>query len=354
MKSLFIADIHANKYALKAVLQHSTTQKIDQIYCLGDISGYFEGTSEVISLLKTYDVKCIKGNHDGFISGQAQINNKKAYYEAYLSTLKKLTNQEKNWISSLPNQLILKEKGHITNLYHGGPNDLLNEYTYPSKIKSSYFEWNGANFFLFAHTHLQFGIGINNKLFLNPGSVGLPRNGDYRAHFLTIDFENIDVTPYRISYDINKMIDDCLYSKAIHPTYLHNLIFGRTSTKPLSAHTIDQSYLQEFITLNPNIYIINTKFGLILEIECIQNNANIIYIAFYQDNTVEISSSTLVFHWQLDLNLTEMNAINLEKDSAGYYYLAKYEKNDFNKNIKANISLALEIVSKFKIKNVKI
>ena len=84
---------------------------------------------------------------------------------------------------------------------HGGPNDHVDEYLYEV----------GPNTFpkavqrLFAgHTHVQVRHDFGDKTFVNPGSVGQPRDGDPRAAYVVLDGESIQFQ--RVAYDIDRTV----------------------------------------------------------------------------------------------------------------------------------------------------
>ena len=54
MKYAVLSDIHSNVEALEAVLGDIEQQKVDEIYCLGDLVGYGPNPKEVISLAKQF------------------------------------------------------------------------------------------------------------------------------------------------------------------------------------------------------------------------------------------------------------------------------------------------------------
>ena len=65
MRSLILADIHANLEAFQAVLTDAKSRgPIDQLWCLGDIVGYGPNPREVIDLLREHDHVSVAGNHD--------------------------------------------------------------------------------------------------------------------------------------------------------------------------------------------------------------------------------------------------------------------------------------------------
>ena len=64
MKLAFISDIHSNFDALKAVMTDIKKNKVEKIFCLGDIINYYYEPHKCIDLLIKNNVKCIKGNHE--------------------------------------------------------------------------------------------------------------------------------------------------------------------------------------------------------------------------------------------------------------------------------------------------
>lgn len=355
MKLLIISDIHGNLDALKSVLKYTETLSIDEIYCCGDLCGYFTQVNEIVDLLKTYNVISIKGNHDAFLVNELPLNKTRSYFKSHIKTRKIISDKALFFVKNLPLTTSVIIDGLQINLYHGGANDLLSESVYPDTISINDYS---ASVNIFGHTHLQFAVNFQDQLFLNPGSIGLPRNGDFRPHFLTLNTLTKEVQEYRIKYDVNKIVNNYGTLNSNNDVFLHNLNFGRSSKKKLRNILKDNLLKNTIDHINPKISIINTKFGFILSKNDFQNSDHIIYIAFYEDKSIEITSSTLVFHWQINLNLKKLvhKFINLLKsDSAGFYYFKIYcSENEFLENISKELESTFNITTKFELKNVKI
>ena len=60
MRLAFISDIHGNFDALKAAMLDIKKNKIEKIFCLGDIVNYYYEPHKCIDLLIKNNVKCIK------------------------------------------------------------------------------------------------------------------------------------------------------------------------------------------------------------------------------------------------------------------------------------------------------
>jgi len=71
MKFAVIGDIHANIFALRAVLYKADMLGISQVYCLGDLVGYGANPNEVIDLIRQREIIVIQGNYDESVGGAA-------------------------------------------------------------------------------------------------------------------------------------------------------------------------------------------------------------------------------------------------------------------------------------------
>ena len=69
MKIAFISDIHGNFEALKAVLEEIDRMGITQIYCAGDVVGYYAQINECCEELRKREIPCVMGNHDWYVAG---------------------------------------------------------------------------------------------------------------------------------------------------------------------------------------------------------------------------------------------------------------------------------------------
>lgn len=209
MKIAIIADIHANLEAFQAVLKEIKRLKIKEIYCVGDIVGYGANPNECVELVKKNKIKSIMGNHDlcavnfeGFdwFNSSAQ--------HAIEWTNNELTSENKNFLLKLP--LTIKEKEMF--IVHGSIENPLYDYIYPY-ISDSYFKnifnKNKIKKLIMAHTHVPFVKKFKDKIAINPGAVGQPRDGNNKASFCILD--NSKTKILRIDYDIEKAAHKILH-----------------------------------------------------------------------------------------------------------------------------------------------
>jgi diadenosine tetraphosphatase ApaH/serine/threonine PP2A family protein phosphatase len=224
MRYAILADIHANLTALKAVLDDIAKQgKVDEIWCLGDIVGYGPEPNECISLMKKLNVVCVAGNHDYGAIGQIDLT----YFnptaaEALEWTAQKLNPLDVRYLEELPKTV---EKGDFL-LVHGSPSSPLFEYVISTGSAERNFNFFHTRYCLVGHTHIplafrQEGRSITSRALLpvagvalgeerviiNPGAVGQPRDGDPRASYGIYDSEDGFFRLYRVEYDIRATQD---------------------------------------------------------------------------------------------------------------------------------------------------
>ncbi len=214
MKLALISDIHSNLEALKAILKDIKKRKIKNIYCAGDIVGYGASPNECIKLVKENNVLSVMGNHDLCCANLKRIEWFNRYgQKAALYQNKILTLKNKQFLLKLP-KIIRKDSFFIV---HGSPKDALYEYVFP-EISS----WDFKEFFnlikkqilIMGHTHIPFIKKFKNKLIINPGSVGQPRDANPKASYSILDNKNLKAEIIRIPYNIkiaaNKIIKNNL------------------------------------------------------------------------------------------------------------------------------------------------
>ncbi len=115
MSIAVISDIHGNLEALEAVLEDIGNK---EIYCLGDIVGYYANPKECIALVKERGIKCVKGNHDYYtVVGDYQKRFNKHAFEALRWTERQLDIKDINFLKRLPYTKRLRDGELI--LVHG-------------------------------------------------------------------------------------------------------------------------------------------------------------------------------------------------------------------------------------------
>lgn len=191
-----ISDIHGNYVALRQVLQAIDEQGITDIYCLGDIVGYYPQVNEVCDELRKRNVKALTGNHDWYMLADSFCERSQTVNDTLAYQKKVITPENLAWLKSLPAHLEYKGLSMV----HGGWTNPIDEYLEPSH---EYFSKIGGKYFASGHKHVQRLEDYGDKVYCNPGSVGQPRDGDNRAAFATWDGSQF--TLHRVAYDFDKV-----------------------------------------------------------------------------------------------------------------------------------------------------
>ncbi len=222
-----ISDIHGNLEALEAVLADIHKQQIVQIYCLGDIIGYGPNPRECIDLVMRHCQVTILGNHDqaalfdpeGFNAGAERA----IFWTRQMLESGDSDSNERRWefLGELP-RMRREEKF----LYvHGSARNPLNEYVFPEDVynqrKMERIFGLVDRYCFQGHTHIpgvftedynfqtpdELGHKIElgeQKVLVNVGSVGQPRDGDPRSSYVVLDDKTVNFR--RVEYDFEKTI----------------------------------------------------------------------------------------------------------------------------------------------------
>lgn len=213
MKIGIISDIHGNYEALKAVLSELDKLNISEIYCLGDVVGYYSQVNECCNELISRDIPCVMGNHDWYMAGGGFCPRSRSVNDCLVYQRNVITVENIEWLRSFPLQR------HVGNIHmlHGGWSDPLDEYLHPTQ---EYFSRIVGDIFISGHTHIQSIHKFNGKTYCNPGSVGQPRDNDPRAAFAV--YEKGGFSLHRVEYDMERVFD--LMQKAGFDDYYYGCL----------------------------------------------------------------------------------------------------------------------------------
>ena len=197
----FIADVHGNYPALKAVIDEIHAQGCEKIFSLGDVAGYYCMINECADLLRRHNITNIMGNHDYYITHGTGCPRSTSANDCLAYQEKIILPEHLDWLRASPRQLLYED----INMVHGGWYDTLDEYMV--NIPSDYFSPFEGNFFMSGHTHTQCLRTFQDKQYCNPGSVGQPRDGNPQAAYALLENGVIHLkrTPYDIDVIANKM-----------------------------------------------------------------------------------------------------------------------------------------------------
>ncbi|ASJ09631.1 metallophosphoesterase [Thermococcus siculi] len=208
-----ISDIHSNREALQAVWRE--IRKADVILCMGDLVGYGASPNEVVEFVREQMEKreflCVRGNHDNAIAFGADWGFNPYARQAVRWHQRAMSIENLEFLRRLPvRQLFTDDTGRSYLLIHGSPRAPLDEYLFPW-LPDSEFEavlsYIKQDDLLVGHTHVPMLKVIGTRRIINPGGVGQPRDGDWRAAYAIIDTKEQppnNVEFHRVEYDVEE------------------------------------------------------------------------------------------------------------------------------------------------------
>jgi putative phosphoesterase len=215
MKIAIFGDIHGNIEALRAAYS-AVEFKAEKIFHLGDLGGYAPFINEVADFLIDHSIDGVQGNYDDAVANDRKHCGCK--YEdpiqeqmASLSfewTKKHTTQKTKKYLKSLPIERHFFTQGKKVSLFHATPHKN-NLYWYEDRPEKFFMEMGGnidADILIYGHTHKPYRKDFGERVFMNAGSVGKPKDGDPRAcvALLEITPDIVNMEFLRIEYDIEK------------------------------------------------------------------------------------------------------------------------------------------------------
>ncbi len=228
-----LSDIHANLPAFNAVLRDIDAQKVDQIFCLGDLVDFAPWPNEVIDIIRQQRIPTLMGNHDERIAFDQPLvplrkhnfRETEARTAAVEYTRKTVTEANKAFLASLPRQLQLSfsfADTAITILLVHASTRTNNEYVYEDHDQDDLLAMmneKNADVLIMGHTHLSYIRSLDDSdsvngfgravppVAINSGSVGRSKEADGLATYLliTISGEQAAFGPDSITYELVKV-----------------------------------------------------------------------------------------------------------------------------------------------------
>ena len=214
-----LGDIHANIDALNVVLEDARAQGVTHFVCVGDVVGYNSAPAECIRIVRDeLKCPCVRGNHDHYVS----------YLDTNLSdfhpsaaqvvewTRNQLSEEDIQWLHDLPLQ---KPVMGFTLVHSTLDKPAHWGYVFENSQAEANFSYQYTQLCFHGHTHVpiiysnesggvvhyearDFTLELGQRLFINVGSVGQPRDGDPRASYVIYDMANRHVYFRRLAYDV--------------------------------------------------------------------------------------------------------------------------------------------------------
>lgn len=199
MRLLLVSDVHSNYRALAAALDRF--HDVDEVWCLGDVVEYGPCPAECIDLVRERCDRVIAGNHDAsFVAGHKGW----ALYDRHTASDDGIA-----WLRDLPESATVELDGKSVLLVHGTPALPLDGKLYPTDGPDAFRSALGAcqtDIVLCGHTHVAMVQPFDGKTIVNTGTIGQPRDGDYRAQCMI--YEDGRFRFERVDYDLSALARD--------------------------------------------------------------------------------------------------------------------------------------------------
>ena len=240
MKYVIFGDIHANLEAFEAVLADAEQQGCTDYVCTGDIVGYAADPNECLRIVRDMNCPVVKGNHD-----------EEAILNTSLEGLNPLAKQAMEWTRAqlnedegnfLTNMKLVRQVADFTIVH--ATLDTPGSWTYVTNKFDAMasFSYQFTQLCFYGHTHtpriyvrgdsiepleeMEVNLEMGRKYFINVGSTGQPRDGDWRASYAVYDAENQNVEIRRLDYNIRKA-QDKIIDAGLPEMLAHRLSLGK-------------------------------------------------------------------------------------------------------------------------------
>ena len=237
MKYAIISDIHGNNPALQLVIEDALKQGAQEFLFMGDYCVSAPWPAEVwktIHNMKNGRIIC--GNEEQYLRVP---EGEEGQFEISRWCKNALSREQRDWFFGLPNRMDLHCQGWEVHMCHSSEEfigkaetghynvtwlrerfpqervhreDLLREIRQGLMSNGDFMETLRelpGGIYIFGHTHIQWHMQLENHIFINPGSCGLPLDGgECGAPYtlLTIEDGRVEVEERRVAYDVHELI----------------------------------------------------------------------------------------------------------------------------------------------------
>jgi predicted phosphodiesterase len=209
MRYLILADIHANIDALEAI-----NESFDRVLFLGDLVDYGPAPEEAVQWIRKAGAIGVCGNHDFAMATGADCRSSPVSYSLSVATREYfrplITKDSLEYLRDLPEKLTLWAEGTRFSFMHATPRDPIYEYLGDDASDAAWLPAvgdlaNDQGWLLVGHTHRLFVRRIGPLTIVNPGSLGMPVDGDPRACYAI--WHGGEVELKRVGYDVGRAVE---------------------------------------------------------------------------------------------------------------------------------------------------
>lgn len=232
---------YSNFSSLEALVKKY--QKVKYKFCLGDIGGFGPHPDRSIKLLQEHQFYCIKGNYDQTVGegeadcgcGYIDANDRKFAQISFDYTLKNTSLENRSWLRSLPDQMLIKWQGKKILLCHGSP-DEVNEFVFDSETSDDKIDYwlqkEQVDFICVTHSGLPWMRKTKNGMWINVGVIGRPAHEGLKNVFYakaSVINQQIEFSLNRLDYDPTAVIEE-MRKENLPEEFCESLITGEWTT----------------------------------------------------------------------------------------------------------------------------
>ncbi len=216
MRIALFGDIHANYEALEAVLKDAAESGCTDYVCMGDVVGYNADPVKCLERVQSSGWPVVKGNHDEDAAGNHSLESMNPVASVALQwTRDQLSDDQREWLRTLR---MVRQIEDFTVVHSTLDQPQSWNYVTNKFDAMSNFSYQFTDLCFHGHTHVprifvrdtrvrevmagSVVIEPGKKYFINTGSVGQPRDGDWRACYVIYDMPSATVTFRRLEYDL--------------------------------------------------------------------------------------------------------------------------------------------------------
>lgn len=215
MRLAVIGDIHSNVYALRSVLRDIKYRNVDGIIGTGDLVGYLPYPNEVIEVFKENNIVSVQGNHDAVIGSSEPvtsrilegIDEKELQGNASrLYTNMKITEENRSYLKYLPSSIRFEVAGKRLLVVHGSPASQKEYLSNDEELLKMWCSNFAEDILICGHTHEPYVKKVQDKIFINAGSVGKSKHGNENATYVILTLEEgVNCEIVEVSYDKSEL-----------------------------------------------------------------------------------------------------------------------------------------------------
>lgn len=204
MRVLVVADIHGNRAALEAI-----REPFDLCLCVGDLVDYGPEPAWCVDWVQKHAAHCVRGNHDHGAAQNVEIQGAGGF--RFLTAVTRplsvaaLAPAQRRYLAELPTSRMFVLNGKRFLMVHATPRDPMDEYAPPDAAF-----WRPrlaglkVDYLLAGHTHIPYALQVDSTLVVNPGSVGIGRDGNPQASYAIIDGDEVQLK--RTGYPVDETV----------------------------------------------------------------------------------------------------------------------------------------------------